>query len=77
MLRAESEAHSRASVYSNNEQERLEHNGVVKWLDAVVNMERLEGYREQAEEKLGLTEPEPGLNGGTPYMAPDAMDDTP
>jgi hypothetical protein len=65
-------AHSRASVYSDDERKRHEHNGIVKWIDAVLAGDLEARYVAQAEAELGVaseTSPE-----GDPWMAPDGLD---
>jgi hypothetical protein len=57
-----------ASVYSRSDQERFEHNGVVKWIDEWLGGKTAARYIQGAEEALGThKDPEDG-NSGTPYM---------
>jgi len=78
MFQAEQAAHSRASVYSDNEVARHEHNGIVKWLDEV-QAGILEGnYTGQAEELLGSSKPEKpdaDSGSGTEWMETDGLVD--
>jgi hypothetical protein len=73
VLRAEREVHLRALVYSPSRDDALEHRGVVKWLDSVLEG-ALESYQSQAETRLGLHEPTTELP-GSPWMADDGLNE--
>ena len=75
MLQAEQAAHSRASVYSDTEVARHEHNGIVKWLDEVLAGVLETNYRGQIDEELGSDKPSPEDPGGTPWMEADGLND--
>ena len=76
MFQAEQAAHSQASVYSNTDQARHEHNGIVKWLDAVLAGILEETYKGQAEDLLGSSKPDqPTDPGGSDWMEPDGLVD--
>ncbi len=74
VFRAEQEHHLRASVYSRSDQERHEHNGIVKWLDEVMGG-ALDNYKAQAEEFFdpdSKRQPDELEGGGTAWMATDS-----
>lgn len=76
MLQAEQVEHSRASVYSDTDQARHEHNGIVKWLDEVLAGIMEESYRGQAEDLLGSSKPsQPSEPGGSAWMDSDGLGD--
>lgn len=73
LLTAERDAHSRASVYSNDEKTRLQHVGVVKWLDETIAGFFEESYVSQAHEALGMNQPPPDPTGGSAWMEDDGL----
>jgi len=75
MFQAEQAAHSRASVYSDTDQARHEHNGIVKWLDEVLAGILEENYLGQVEDELGSFKPSQPDEGGTPWMEGDGLDE--
>ena len=79
VFQAERDAQALVSVYSDNDRERHERNGVVKWLDAVLAGILEENYKGQAEAGLGLDKPipTPGMvEGGSQYMESDGLDES-
>jgi len=76
MFKAEQVRHSRDSVYSSTEQDRHEHNGIVKWLDEVLAGITESSYKGQAEELLGSSEPKkPDTDAeGSAWMDVDGLD---
>lgn len=78
MFQAEQAAHSRASVYSDSEVARHEHNGIVKWLDAVLAGVLEDNYMNQVDSELGSSKPEPddSADPGTGWMELDGLSET-
>ena len=78
VLEAERVAHLEASVYSNNDSQRHEHDGVVKWIDAWLSGHVQSHYTQQAQDTIDdatATKRKPQApQGGTAWMAPDALD---
>ena len=69
----ERDAHSRASVYCDNDRQRERHIGVVIWLDEVIAGFFRDGYIAQAHQALGINQPPAEPEGGTPWMESDGL----
>jgi hypothetical protein len=76
VFRAEQQAYSRASVYSDNDQTRSECNGVVKFLDLLIEGQVEANYKGEAEILLGDRPSNPGdLDpAGDPFMRSDTAE---
>jgi len=64
-------------VYSSDERVRLEHCGVVKWIDSLLAGALQARYEFQARERLGMRQPvADGMptDEGNPYMESDGLD---
>jgi hypothetical protein len=75
-LRAEQEHHLRAAAFADDANARLEHCGVVRWLDEVLTGVLPERYAKLANDELGLAEVDEvlaGAPGGSEYMESDGL----
>lgn len=78
VFQAERDAQALVSVYCNDDRERHERNGIVKWLDSVLAGVLEENYKGQAEAGLGLSKPTQateGVEGGSQYMESDGLNE--
>jgi len=80
VFQAERQAHLQGSVYSNDPVARERHNGVVMWLDEVLQGRLKQHYTAQAEQRAEQIKQANGKEkvsesgGGTDWMAPDGLD---
>jgi hypothetical protein len=80
VFQAERQAHLQGSVYSNDQTVRERHNGVVMWLDEVLQGRLKQHYTAQAEQRVQQIKQANGKDkvtkpdGGTDWMAPDGLD---
>lgn len=73
VLQAELSSHLQAAALCNEEPIRLQHKGVVLWLQEFLAGITLARYAEQAHQKLALDEPEGVPEGGSDYMSSDGL----
>ena len=76
VLRAEQQDHLREAAFSNDETLRMQHAGVVRWLEEWLSGNLIERYAEQARQRLAAEEkPKVGVpTGGSEFMESDGMD---
>ena len=70
----ERDAHSRASVYSNDSTSRDRHAGIVMWLDEALSGFLEQSYVGQAQQALGINQPLPPVEGANPWMEEDGLE---
>lgn len=73
VLRAERDSHLRAAAFSSDAEMRLQHRGVVRWLEEWLLGATEARYAMQARERLGLPPDEPSPDAHL-YMESDGLD---
>jgi hypothetical protein len=70
VLSAELERHLRAAAFAEDAEERIQHRGVVLWIQHWLSGSLMDRYAEEARQRFALGEDENPVN-GSPWMQGD------